>query len=131
MTTTTQEDRAALLVRHQMLGALESIVDEIAAFARRRGLTDLELDDLGIDDDGEGTMALHDRLWPEEDDLQTGEFYEDAARQQALAASIFAVLAGPFGQEFLVSEAMRYARLEALNDAKAQRARESLTKKPS
>ena len=81
------------------------------------------LDFLEVANNRETCSALESELWPDDDDDTEGaEYYEAIARAARLRADVFAMLAGPFGQEFLVSQAMDAAEQSVRFAANAESA---------
>lgn len=65
---------------------------------------------------GESSMEIAGQLWPEDDDWRNDENALAWSRVRKLQATLCAALAGSFGQEWLIHEAMRHAA-----DAERQR----------
>lgn len=118
--TVAAESRADLIERYEKLDALGSLVDSMASHVRAAGFDPRTVELFDVTDGTYSAIDLTVELWPDDEGEHSTEGPEfDAATARALQrkAEICAELAGPFGQEFLIREAMdsaaRAARLAA------------------
>lgn len=115
------------------LDALSQLLEAVVLFEsdvnRRHGsdLDGLDPNDLVVKLDSPGITHrdLFDRIWPGDEDPESANYYEAAVVSTRIEKNLYALLAGPFGQEWLIDQAMNTAAAHERMQSELRKIREA------
>jgi len=92
----------------EILVSLVAFADHIDGFRPGADFDGIDECDLCVKLDSRGVTHrdLFDKLWTDDEEANSASWYEAAVESTRIEKGLYALLAGPFGQEWLVSRAM-------------------------